>query len=184
MYQPAEDSWLLSETTEKFLKNELKNKQINKQIKILDIGSGTGIQAETIMKLGFKNILTSDIDEKAVKLLKKKFKSVKSDLFSDIKEKFDLIVFNPPYLPEDKKEPEDSKTATTAGKKGYELIVSFLKQAKIHLNKNGKILILFSSLSKPEIIKEKTKKLNYKFKLINKQKLFFEELFVYCFTQK
>ena len=95
------------------------------------------------------------------------------------KEKFDLIIFNPPYLPENKSEPKDSRLSTTAGKQGYELIIKFLRQGKSHLEKNGVILLLFSSLSKPNIIKKQAKELGYKFKLIKKQRLFFEELYIY-----
>lgn len=180
IYTPSEDSYLLQETLREFLKH--KDKKTNKTIKILDMGSGSGIQAKTCKNLGFNNILTADINQEAVKHLKKQgFKSIKSHLFSKInkkqkKDKFNLIIFNPPYLPEHK---YDKKPDTTAGKQGYELIIKFLKQARLHLNKNGVILLLFSSLSKPEIIKKQAKQMNYKIKLLNKKKLFFEELYVY-----
>ena len=179
IYQPAEDSYLLSETLTNYLKNKIKNKEINQEFSILDMGSGSGIQAETCKKLGFSDVLCVDINKEAIDYLKsKKLKSIKSDLFNNIDGKFDLIIFNPPYLPEDKKEPEDSKLNTTAGKKGYEIIIKFLKQAKSHLNKNGVILLLFSSFSQPKIIIEKAKGLGYSLKQLSNQKLFFEELYV------
>ena len=56
-----------------------------------------------------------------------------------------------------------------------------MKQAKSHLNNNGVILLLFSSLSKPNIILKKAKELGYNFKEIANKKLDFEELFVYEF---
>jgi release factor glutamine methyltransferase len=181
IYQPAEDSYLLKETLEKYL-----NKIKDKNIKIIDLGSGSGIQAETCRELGFNNIITVDINNAAVKHLKKLgFKSINSDLFSKLykKEKFNLIIFNPPYLPEDKLEPKDSRVATTAGKQGYELIIKFLNQAKEFLNSKGSILLLFSSLSHPAIILKQAKQLKYEIKLLNKQKIFFEELFVYEFKK-
>ncbi|MBS3079000.1 methyltransferase [Candidatus Pacearchaeota archaeon] len=154
-------------------------------IKIIDIGSGSGIQAKTCKKLGFNNILTSDINPNVIKSLKKQgFKSINSNLFEKIKGKFDLIIFNPPYLPEDKNEPPDSRHATTAGKQGYEIIIKFLKQAKSHLETKGTILLLFSSLSKPNIIKKQAKALGYGLKLIKKQNLFFEKIFVYKIKRK
>lgn len=178
IYQPAEDSYLLLESVEKYLK-----KQENKKIKILDIGSGSGIQALICKKLGFDNVLTADINPNAVKYLKKQgLKSIQSNIFSNkqFKDKrFDLIIFNPPYLPEDKKEPKDSRLQTTAGKKGYEIIIRFLKQAKSYLNKQGAILFLFSSLSQPKIILKNAEQLGYNFRLLNKQSFFFEILFVY-----
>ncbi|OGJ22123.1 hypothetical protein A3K73_07610 [Candidatus Pacearchaeota archaeon RBG_13_36_9] len=170
MYKPREDSYLLSSALAVYLKDK------DRRINILDMGSGSGIQAETCIKLRFKNVKAADIDEEAIKTLrKKKFKAIKSNLFSDIKEKFDLIIFNPPYLPEHK---YDREKDTTGGKEGYETIVRFLKQAKKHLNKNGAILLLFSSFSKPSIIKREAKKLGYNIKLLAKKRIFFEKLYV------
>jgi len=169
MYFPREDSYFFSDILNVHLKDK------DKSIKILDMGSGSGILAESCTKLGFKNIQAADIDKESVSFLKKKkIKAIKSDLFSNIKEKFDLIIFNPPYLPEDK---YDKEKDTTGGKKGYETIVKFLKQAKKHLNKNGSIFLLFSSFSKPNIIKREAKKLGYEVKLLAKKRIFFEELF-------
>lgn len=184
IYQPAEDSYLLLKTLKKYLKENLKNKKINKNIKILDIGAGTGIQAQACKNLKFNNILTADINKKAVEHLKKLgFDSIQSNLFENIKDKFNLLIFNPPYLQEDKREPKDSQLATTAGKQGYELIINFLKQAKTHLNKQATILLLFSSLSKPDIILNKAKELGYKYNLLDSQKISFEELYVYEFLK-
>lgn len=174
IYQPAEDSYLLSETLENYLK-----KIKDKKIKILDMGSGSGIQAEICRKLDFYNIIAADINPEAVNHLKKQgFKSILSDLFSKInkKDKFNLIIFNPPYLPENK---YDKNSDTAGGKKGYEIIVRFLKHAKKFLNKNGAIILLFSSLSKPDMIKKHAKKLGYNLELLSRKNLFFEELYVY-----
>ena len=148
--------------------------------------TGSAILAQTFQKKGYENILAVDINNQAVTNAKKqKIKAMQSNLFSKIKnKKFDLIVCNPPYLPTDPKEPIDSQLQTTAGKKGYELIIKFLTQAKNHLNPDGKILLLFSSLSKPKIILSHAKNLKYEYKLLATRKLFFEELFVYEFSRK
>ena len=173
MYFPEKDSFFLVSCLKKYLKEKK-----DKRIKILDMGSGTGIQAQTCKTLGFKDILCADIDKESVKYLKEKnFNAVYSNLFSNNKiKKFDLIIFNPPYLPEDK---YDKEKDTTGGKKGYETILRFLKQAKSHLTKQGKILLLFSSLSHPEIIKKFAEKEEYKINLLDKTRIFFEELYVY-----
>ncbi len=74
-----------------------------------------------------KSVLASDISNEVVKKLKG-VKCIKSDLFSNIKGKFDTIIFNPPYLPYDKREPKDISLATTGGKKGYELLERLIKE--------------------------------------------------------
>ena len=180
IYTPSEDSYLLQKALKKYLKTIS-----NKNIKIIDLGTGSGIQAKTCKELGFYNILAVDINPIAlINLKNQNFKTIKSNLFSNLKkEKYDLIIFNPPYLPEDKREPLDSKLQTTAGKQGFELIVKFLKQSTNHLNKYGNILLLFSSLSKPKIIKAEINKLKYNFKLIKKEKLFFEQLYVFMISK-
>ncbi len=175
IYQPSEDSYLMS----RILKEEIP-KLLNKnpELKFLEIGAGSGIHLETAKQSGIKieNIFSVDINPKAVEhcnLLG--FQCIKSDLFENIIEKYDIIIFNPPYLPEDKNEPSDSKIATTGGKKGNEIILRFLEKAKNHLEKNGKIFLITSSLSK-DIDFEK---LGYKSKEIGCEKLFMEKLCIW-----
>ena len=104
------------------------------------------------------------------------FKVVLSDLFSNIKEqRFGIIIFNPPYLPLDRKEPKSSRSETTGGKKGNELAIKFLKEEKGHLNKNGKIFLITSSLAESINFNDA----GYKYKLVSEKKLFFEKLFVW-----
>jgi len=168
IYSPKEDSYLLSEV--------LKKEILDKNIKVLEVGSGSGFQLETLLKIGIKkqNIFSCDINTKAVETCKKLgFNCVQSDLFENIKGKYNLIIFNPPYLPRDSKETEDSRIATTGGKFGSEVINKFLKQVKTHLNENGRIFLLTSSFS------EKIDFLDYKKEIIGKKKLFFEELIVW-----
>jgi release factor glutamine methyltransferase len=180
IYPPAEDSYLLEEVVKDYLKDK------NKSIKILDMGSGSGVQAINCKNLDFENVLAVDIDPNAIEYLEGKgLKTIMSDLFLEInkEKKFDLILFNPPYLPYDKREPKDSKLATTAGEEGYEIIVKFLEEAKQFLSDNAVILLLFSSLSKPKIILKSAVDFGYKYKKLKSLKLDFEELHVYEFVK-
>jgi len=172
-YTPAEDSFLLASTIGKFLISSHLQPQI-----ALDIGSGTGIQAETLQSAGIPKILCADISQEAVDYLNSKgFKAQQSDLFSNIKTKFDLIVFNPPYLPGDPKE----DPTIFAGPKGNELIIEFLKQAREHLNPKANIILLFSSLSDDKTILEQAIRLGYAFTKLSELPLFQETLYVYQF---
>jgi release factor glutamine methyltransferase len=174
IYSPAEDSFLLKKVLEKEIPQSFKK---NKNITFLEIGVGSGIQLQVAKNFEIKNIQGADINKAAVKHCKQQgFNCIQSNLFSNIKNKFDIIVFNPPYLPKDKKEDEESKLATTGGKEGSEIINEFLIQAKNHLKKDGKIFLLISSLS------ENINWLNYKKKLVSEEKLFFEKLEVWELT--
>lgn len=173
IYEPSEDSFLLSEQVKKYSKNK----------KVLDIGTGSGLQAETAIEAGAKSVLAADIDEESIKFTKqkklKKLKVIKSSLFQKVKGKFDLIIFNPPYLPLDKREDKESRKATTGGKNGDEIILKFLNDLLNHLNKGGVSLLLVSSLTPKNRILPLLKKLNLKNKIISSQSLFMETLEVW-----
>ncbi len=164
IYEPEEDSFLLSE--------QVREHAIGV---VLDMCSGSGIQAENAVKA--EKIVCADINNESVAQLREKgFHAVKSDLFSSIKDKFDTIIFNPPYLPTDEKEDEDSAVNTTGGKTGAETIERFLKDAKKYLNTGGKVLMVYSSLTPG--IEELIKKHGYASKKLSEEKLFQETLYV------
>ena len=173
VYEPQEDSYFLSDILKKEIQKLLKE---NSNLIFFEVGGGSGINLETLSNSGIKkkNIFSCDINENAVQNCRKLgFNCIQSDLFSNISKKFDIIIFNPPYLPEDLNEPKDSKLSTTGGKSGSEIINRFLKQARFHLKKDGKIILLLSSLTKG------VKFTGYNKKLLGTKKLFYEKLFVY-----
>jgi release factor glutamine methyltransferase len=172
IYEPAEDSFLLSDILKREIPRLLSQ---NKNLKFLEVGSGSGIQLRAAFDSGIKreDIFGADINDNAVKYCKNLgFNCIYSNLFSHIKGKYDLIVFNPPYLPYDKREPESSRVSTTGGKKGSEIINRFLGQAKKHLKKGGKIILLISSLTEGIDFR------GYKKKMPANKKIFFENLIV------
>lgn len=166
IYEPAEDSYLLA----KHIKDHAKGR-------VLDVGTGSGIQALEALKYT-SDVFAVDINKEAISFCKEKgINASLSDLFSNVSEKFDLIIFNPPYLPLDKREPLDSRLVTTGGKKGFEIIERFLKKVKEHLEKEGEILLVCSSLTGD--VESLFKYYNFNFKILERKKIFFEELFVY-----
>jgi len=172
IYSPAEDSYLMSETLKKKLPGLLKK---NPNLRLLEIGCGSGFNMQTLVSLGVnkKNIFSCDINNEAVNHCKKLgFNCVRSDLFENVRGKFDVIFFNPPYLPFDKDEPNDSRLNTTGGKRGSETILRFLKEVKNYLANGGKIILITSSLSKDINFK----KFNYRAKIVGSKKLFFEKI--------
>lgn len=177
IYQPEEDSYLLEKVILQKIPRLLK---ANPKLKFLEIGIGLGIQLKAAEKAGIKkeNIFGVDLNIDAINNCQSLgFKCMKSNLFENIKEKFDVIVFNPPYLPEDNNpEDEESKLITTGGKLGSEIPNEFLKQTKSHLKENGKIYLLISSLTKGINWQ------NYKKELIAEKKIFFEKLEVWELT--
>lgn len=174
IYPPAEDSYLLEEQVKKFAKGK----------SFLDMGAGSGIQSKAAKSVHASSVLSCDINKSAVSHLKSLgINSVQSNLFQKIKIKFDIIAFNPPYLPRDKQEPKDSQLATTGGKRGDEIIIKFLKQSVKHLNPHGIILLVLSSLTPKNKILPLLKKLKLKYSVLSSKKMFMEELFVWKINQ-
>jgi len=171
VYPGAEDSVFFSEY--------LKNKKCKR---MLDMGTGTGILANSV---NATEIYCVDINPDAIEFAKKtlgenlKFKFIISDLFEQIgkNEKFDLIIFNTPYL--DNEEPHDY--AWTYMQNGEDIIKKFILQAIEHLEKNGEINILISDRGYEEYeIFCKENKIKWE-KIMEKQ-LFFEKLFIVRLT--
>ena len=166
VYEPREDSFMLKKWVKELVKG-----------KVLEIGCGSGVLMEAALKKT-KNVQGVDVDKEAVKFCKKKGLNVKeSDLFSNVKGRFDFIIFNPPYLP--KGEGEEDYRDLIGGDKGYEVIERFFKEVKDYLEKEGKVLILFSSLTNKEKVDSIIEKNGFKFKLLEEESLFFEMLYVY-----
>jgi release factor glutamine methyltransferase len=176
IYSPSEDSYLLSSELKKLCKNK----------SVLDLGAGSGFLAETALNNKASFVLATDINIESISLLKlkfqdnKKIKIIQSNLFSNIpkSKKFHIIVFNPPYLPLDKREPDESRLSTTGGKRGDEIILKFLKLVPSYLSENGFVLLLISSLTPTKNIDKILKKLNLTKLIISSKKLFYETLYV------
>lgn len=184
IYEPAEDSELLA--------NVVVDKASGR---VLDMGTGSGIQAFTAAKsLIVKQVTAVDINPLAVEHVKslvlekklKRFNIIQSDLFSNVDGLFETIIFNPPYLPQDYF--EDGRVAVSdpalyGGKKGYETIVRFLNTAPAYLSREGKILLLFSSLSGKTQVEEAIEKNMLQFvQLVESKQPMMETLYVYEIT--
>lgn len=124
--------------------------------KILDIGTGSGAISLALSKnLKDSKVIGVDISKNAIDLanenkIKLNINNVEfkeSDIFSNIKEKFDIIVSNPPYINKKDFEKLDNKlyyepqNALYGGEDGLYFYKKIIKNAKNFLNKNGKIYL-------------------------------------------
>lgn len=183
VYDPSEDSFLLLE----FLKF------IPKQ-KILEIGTGCGLISLESCRCG-ANVICTDLNPFAVKLTQRNIKKNKNllsgnievregDLFSVIKsgELFDVIIFNPPYLPTTKKEKIDKwlDLATDGGKDGLFVIKRFVKDVKKYLNSKGQTYFIFSSLSDRVKLEKYLKEESLSYEVVFSRRFNDESLDIYC----
>ncbi len=89
---------------------------------------------------------------------------------------FDVILFNPPYLPHDKGIEDRS---LYGGAKGHETVERFMDSVSGFLKKEGIILIVFSSITGLERVEGIFSEHCFDFKRIDERKIFFESLYVY-----
>jgi release factor glutamine methyltransferase len=168
IYQPREDSFLLEKYVKKLARGH-----------VLDMGTGSGIQAIAALPKA-ETVTAIDINPISINKCKTTIKNItfiRSDLFSSLesKRKFDTIIFNAPYLPEEgAKDP-----ALDGGKKGHETIGRFLTQAKEFLARNGIILLVFSSLTDKDKVDELIKENGYRSELLEKIHISFEDIYCY-----
>ena len=130
--------------------------------KVLDLGCGTGVVG-LILGTFNKNITIDmvDVNERAIKIAKENIKLNNlnnnifiSDVYSNITDKYDYIITNPPI------------------RAGKEVIRRFLIGAKDYLNNNG---ILYFVMRKDHGVKSMIKDLEeiYNIEVINKEKGFY-----------
>lgn len=145
-------------------------KKTNKNnLKILDLCTGSGIIAITIKKELEQvsvDVIASDISEEAIEVAKENarfheatIKFIKSDIFYNIDDKFDIIVSNPPYI--DRKDEVtmldnvlkyDPHLALFAEEEGLYFYRKIIEQAKDYLKENGVMFFEIGYDQKDKII--------------------------------
>lgn len=205
VYAPSDDTYLLLNYFKKKIDLEQFDSLNIRYIKrILDMGTGTGIIAIFFQLLKKVNrnfvpeIHASDISEEAIKSAKENekrnnventiyFKT--SDLFKSFPEKlkhaFDVIVFNPPYLPSSDliKEGENKliiDSSWDGGREGIEVFIRFLNNVKDFLNLQHTSYIYYVSSSQADLKKlnEKIEGKGFKNIILDKIHIFFEDIFL------
>ncbi len=116
--------------------------------RVLEIGTGCGLIAAELA--GITGVVATDINPHAALCAHEKgVEVVRGDLFCGIRGFFNLILFNPPYLPTQPEERIDDwlEHALDGGESGRDVIGRFAKQAGRVLAPEGRILLLISSLT-------------------------------------
>ena len=177
VYEPCEDSFLLADAA---------LAEIKDTDSVLEVGCGSGIISAVIKANTKAGIVAVDISPHAVKCTRDNGVDViRGNLLSCIKGKFDVIVFNPPYLPTEDGEREEGwmNAALDGGHDGRQVIYRFLDEAEFHLVNHGKIIMLVSSHTGIEEVKSRMLSLNYSVEEVAQDKLMFEQLVVIVATK-
>lgn len=121
----------------------------------LDMGTGCGILAFQMLTKGFESVTGTDINPNSILSAREsaeslgysdKMKIIHSNLFENVNGLFDLIVFNPPWLPAE----ESSEGLDQAIYYDPSMFDSFFSEAGAYLKKEGKVAFIFSNLGLKE----------------------------------
>ena len=144
--------------SEHIIEQTLKYMPIGKQMKILDIGTGSGCLIISILKDRPKCLATAiDISKEALKVakinaklhhLQNKIKFFNIDIDKFNSSKYDLIISNPPYINkvdlnrlDEGVKLYEPKLALYGGITGFEEIKKIIKKSSKLLRYNGKLII-------------------------------------------
>ena len=203
VYAPSDDTYLLIDYFKRnFTQNYFDGIPLNTIKNVLDLGTGTGIIAILFQFLKIYNpifnpkIHASDILDKAIDCakenealnnIKNQIKFLQSNLFGSfpatLHDKFNIIVFNPPYLPSShliKEENNKRKIDSSwdGGLKGYEHLIEFLTKARPFLNTEEDHYIYCITSSRTNLIElhDKIRILGFKIDVVDKKHIFFEDI--------
>jgi release factor glutamine methyltransferase len=146
VYQPAEDSDLLARTA---------REHAHEGVRVLDVGTGSGYVAATLAEMG-ADVVGVDVSPLACRQAHEHgIPVVRGDLVDPFGDRsFDLVVFNPPYLPTPADQEWDDwmEHALSGGEDGRRLVDPFLASVGRVLTDGGEVLLLVSSLTNPEAV--------------------------------
>jgi len=182
-----EDGYIYGPDDDTFLLLDAALDEVKKTDKVLEIGTGCGIIAESLLKKA-KCLVATDVNPFATNLARKKgIDVIRTYLFDGIRGKFDLVLFNPPYLP---KEPDflydensDEKDkwvglALDGGPTGQEIIKEFLDDLGKYLSHKGRFLIVISSFTGIEDVMDFAESKGFFVDIVREKRVFFERLVV------
>ncbi len=171
-YNPSEDSRLLQSVISSYDGENF-----------LEIGTGSGFILEKAATR-FQLVVGSDVHidrRKPREFPQPRFEFVLADRATCFRENsFDIVAFNPPYLPSDTIE----DITIDGGIEGVEVPISFLQDAKRVLKPEGRIIMLLSSESSEKKIQACCSALQLSIRPIASLRIFYESLTVYELKRK
>lgn len=154
--------------TEQLVENTINyiNKFFPNSVDIIDLGCGSGVIGLTLeQKVSTNSVDLIDISEKALEVthkncvkLNSKANIIKSDMFSKVDKKYDVIISNPPYIKtteeiEDIVKNNEPHLALYAGADGLDCYKKILQNIKEHMKERCLVAFEIGMTQKEDIEK-------------------------------
>ena len=172
VYEPAEDSCMLLEAA-----------LDTGPARALEIGTGCGLTAINLSRECCPFVVGTDISPAAIRCARSNASRfapdvhlILSDILSAIRGCFDLIAFNPPYLPVEGGGVEHISWSGGAG--GRDLIDRFIREVPPHLSNGGCALLIQSSLNDLDRSRSIAAEMDLRLEVLNRKSFFFETLYL------
>lgn len=173
VYSPSDDSYML-----------LRAIRLSPGQSLLEVGCGSGLIAVHAAKLG-ADVTAVDINPNAVECTRQnairnraRVLARESDLFQNVTGYFDVIAFNPPYLPTEARSTSWIEKSWSGGEEGSETAISFLKDAWRHLAPGGNVYLVLSSIGGLMSVLKAAKE-KYECEMLEEMHQFFESVYTY-----
>lgn len=147
---------------------------------VLEVGTGNGLVAVTAAGNGAE-VTATDTREEAVEDARERAREagvdvrfVESDLFEEVDGSFDMVLFNPPYLPG-----EDPAGEWGGGPTGVEVTMRFLEQVERYLEAGGEAIFVASSRSDLQSLAE-----GFRLEELESRELWFETLYLFRYAPR
>ena len=186
VYEPREDTFLAAMVVEGELSNCKK-----KSLSVLDMGTGTGlIGMVAAQNMKVSKVTFADINAEAIKIARencnrngKKLKAKcifkRSNIFSNIDGKFDILTFNTPYLPSDEVSGKELISKSwDGGEEGIAQAIKFIQGLKMHMKQQGSAIIVVSSFGNLRKLRKTMSENNLTSTTKAKRHIFFEDIVV------
>lgn len=182
VYRPAEDTFLLAKAV---------HQTVRPGQRFLEVGCGAGLVSLVAARAGAQ-VTATDLNPHAVELLQHnarqnrlKVRAVQTDLLGGVEGPFDVVAFNPPYLPTTPAEyvPGPLNLAFDGGPDGNATVLRFAAQVAQLRPLPATVLVVHSSLSDPGPLERELARVGYACAVLLQESHFFERLTVRAFTR-
>ena len=181
VYEPSDDTFLLARVVAE---------HVGPGVRFLEVGCGAGLVSLVAARAGAR-VTCTDLNPKAVALAAHNAKenglrltAIETDLMAGLDGPFDVVAFNPPYLPtaEDDHVEGLLDLAFDGGLDGNAVVLRFADQLAA-MEPPGTVLVIHSSLSDSGPFRERLEALGYTHDVAADEKHAWERLYVRRFRR-